>query len=100
MLHHSANIWFTEDMNLEVKVLINAQVSHYFKRRRMFPTQEIKEEHPDGSIVVTFRVGNYGAIRDILKSWIPNIVILAPEDFRASFVADVKGWLDWQEMEK
>jgi len=24
-------------------------VSHYFKRRKMFPTQEIKEERPDGS---------------------------------------------------
>ena len=44
----------------------------------MFPTQEIKEERPDGSLVVTFRMGQYEAIRNILKSWIPNIVILGP----------------------
>jgi len=97
VLHHSANIWFTEDADLEVMVLIDPQVSHYFRRRMMYPTQEIKEERPDGSLVVTFRVGNYEAIRNILKSWIPNIVILAPEEFRISLMNDVKGWLKQQE---
>jgi predicted DNA-binding transcriptional regulator YafY len=97
VLRSSANIWFAEEMNLEVTVLIDAQVSHYFKRRKMFPTQEIKEERPDGSLVVSFRVGRYEAIRDILKSWIPNIVILAPDDFKMSLIEDVKGWLKWQD---
>ncbi|MEI7636960.1 MAG: WYL domain-containing protein [Syntrophus sp. (in: bacteria)] len=97
ILQKSANIWFTGDMNLKVKVLIDAQVSHYFKRRRMFPTQEIQEERPDGSLVVTFRVGHYEAIRNILKSWIPNIVILEPADFRKALLKDVKGWVKRQE---
>jgi len=72
-------------------------VSHYFKRRKMFPTQEIKEERPDGSVVVTFRVGSYEAIRNFLKSWIPNIVILEPEDFKKELLKDVKGWVKRQE---
>jgi predicted DNA-binding transcriptional regulator YafY len=99
ILQRSANIWFTGDLNLEVTVLFDSQVSHYFKRRKMFPIQEIKEERPDGSIVVTFRVGNYEAIRNILKSWIPNIVILEPEEFKKDLLADVKGWLKRQESE-
>ncbi len=97
ILHKSANIWFTGDMTLEVKVLIDAQVSHYFRRRMIFPTQELKEERPDGSLVVTFRVGRFEAIRNVLKSWIPNIVILEPEDFRKDFLKDVKGWVKRQE---
>jgi predicted DNA-binding transcriptional regulator YafY len=97
ILKKSANIWFTGDLNLEVTVLFDSQVSHYFKRRKMFPTQEIKEERPDGSIVVTFRVGNYESIRNILKSWIPNIVILEPADFRKAFLDDVKEWVRRQE---
>jgi predicted DNA-binding transcriptional regulator YafY len=97
ILHKSANIWFTGDLNLEVTVLFDSLVSHYFKRRKMFPTQEIKEERSDGSIVVTFRVGNYEAIRNILKSWIPNIVILEPEEFKKDLLADVKGWVERQE---
>jgi predicted DNA-binding transcriptional regulator YafY len=96
ILHKSANIWFTGDLNLEVTVLFDSQVSHYFKRRKMFPTQEIKEERLDGSIVVTFRVGNYESIRNILKSWIPNIVILEPEEFKKDLLADVKGWVERQ----
>jgi len=97
IIQQSANIWFTKNMNLEIKVLIDPRVSHYFKRRKVYPTQEIKEERPDGSLVVTFRVGHYEAIRDILKSWIPNILILEPEDFRKSLLEDVRGWVKRQE---
>jgi len=97
VLQQSANIWFADKQHLEVTVLIDAQVSHYFKRRRMFPTQEIIEEKPDGSLVVTFRVGHYEAIRNILKSWIPNFVILEPEDFKKDMLKDVKEWVKRQE---
>lgn len=92
VLRDSANIWFTGERNLEVTILVDASVAHYFKRRKMFPTQEIKEERPDNSLVVSYRVGHYEAIRNILKSWIPNIVILAPEEFKKDFLADVKQW--------
>jgi predicted DNA-binding transcriptional regulator YafY len=93
ILKGSANIWFTEERNLEVTVLIDAQVSHYFKRRKMFPTQEIREERPDGSLVVSFRMGQYEAIQNILKSWIPHIVILEPEEFKKDFLQDVSKWV-------
>ena len=76
------------------------QVSHYFKRRKMFPTQEVKEERPDGSLVVSYRVGHYEAIRNILKSWIPNIVILEPEGFKKELLKDVKGWVRKQEQRR
>ncbi|PKN07659.1 MAG: transcriptional regulator [Deltaproteobacteria bacterium HGW-Deltaproteobacteria-7] len=96
VLRGSANIWFSGKANLEVKVLIDSEVSHYFKRRKMFPTQEIKEERPDGSLVVTFHVGHYEAIRDILKSWIPHIIILEPEEFKRSLIENVSDWLKHQ----
>ena len=96
VLKESANIWFSGEKNLEVKVLFDNKVSHYFKRRKMFPTQEIREERPDGSIVVAFRVGHYEAIRNILKSWIPNMIILEPEELKRSLMEDVQGWLKEQ----
>jgi predicted DNA-binding transcriptional regulator YafY len=97
VLKGSANIWFAEKTNLAVTVVIDNQVAHYFKRRKMFPTQEIREEKPDGSLVVTFRVGHFEAIRDILKSWIPHITILEPEEFRKDLLKDVKDWVKRQE---
>jgi predicted DNA-binding transcriptional regulator YafY len=96
ILQGSANIWFTGERNLEVIILVDSQISHYFKRRKMFPTQEIKEEKADGSLVVSYRIGHYEAVRNILKSWIPNIVILEPEEFKRDFLADVKGWVKRQ----
>jgi hypothetical protein len=42
-------------------------------------------------------VGHQEAIRNILKSWIPNIVILAPEEFKQSLLKDVKKWVKRQE---
>lgn len=92
ILKTSANIWFTGQQNLEVTILVESRVSHYFKRRKMFPTQEIKEERPDGSLVVSYRVGQYEAILNVLKSWIPHILILEPEDFKEKLLREVKGW--------
>lgn len=97
ILLSSANIWFEEESNLEVVVLVDKAVSDYFSRRKMYPTQEIREVKPDGSLVVIFRVGNYESIRDILKSWIPHIVILEPDEFRKALLKDVKTWVKQQE---
>ena len=96
VLRESANIWFSGNKNIEVVVWIDAKVSHYFKRKKMFPSQEIKEERPDGSLIVTFRVGYHEAIRPMLKSWIPNIVILEPKDFKNELLKDVKEWIKRQ----
>jgi len=96
VLQESANIWFAEKATLEVEVLIDAQAGNYFKRRKMFPTQQIREERPDGSLVVTFQVGHEEAIRNLLKSWIPHVSILGPPDFRKQFVQEVKAWAEKQ----
>lgn len=93
VLRSSSNIWFSRDPHLEVTVKVDADVSDYFRRRKMYPNQEIREERPDGSLVVTYRVGRYEAIRSILRSWIPHISILGPEDFRKEFFEEVKGWV-------
>jgi predicted DNA-binding transcriptional regulator YafY len=97
ILQGSANIWFTEEQNLEVKVLVDASVSHYFKRRKMYPTQDIKEERLDGSLVITFKVGNLEAIYNVLKCWIPHILILQPRKLRREMLAEVKEWVMRQE---
>jgi len=66
----------------------------------MYPSQEIKEERKDGSLVVTFSVGHYEAIKNMLKSWIPNITIISPESLREQILADVKAWTKKQEKAK
>ena len=96
LLRQSANIWFCEERNLEVLIEVNKKAADYFKRRKIFPTQEIKETKPDGSLIVSLKVGHFGEIRETLKAWLPNIKVLAPADFRHALRAEMENWLRWQ----
>jgi predicted DNA-binding transcriptional regulator YafY len=95
-LKNSANIWFSGERTLEIVILVDQSCADYFKRRKVFPTQELREEKSDGSLVVSFLVGSYEEIRNILKTWLPNVKILAPEGLKEEFMKAMKGWLRWQ----
>lgn len=96
LLRESANIWFTAERNLEVVVEVNMKAADYFKRRKIFPTQEIEKEKPDGSLTVSFRIGKYEEIREILKAWLPNVRVISPPEFKKDFLSEIKQWLKWQ----
>jgi predicted DNA-binding transcriptional regulator YafY len=97
LLRQSANIWFCEERNLEVVIEVNKKAADYFKRRKIFPTQEIKETKPDGSLIVSLKVGNFGEIRETLKMWLPNVRVLEPAPFREALQAELEDWCRWQE---
>jgi len=96
-LKNSANIWFAAKRTIEILILVDQSCADYFKRRKIFPTQEIREEKSDGSLIVSFLVGNYEEIRNILKTWLPNVKILAPEGLKEEFMKGMQGWFKWQE---
>lgn len=98
LLRQSANIWFTEERNLEVLIEVNPKAADYFRRRKIFPTQKIRETRPDGSLIVSLKVGNFGEIRETLKMWLPNVRILEPERLRKEFFTEVQKWLSWQDI--
>ncbi len=92
-MRNSANIWFADERNLEVTVQVDGSCSDYFKRRRIYPTQEIREEKPDGSLIVSFQVGHFDAVRHLLKAWLPHVIILEPVSFRNEMLADMRKWV-------
>lgn len=96
LLRQSANIWFCEERNLEVLIEVNKKAADYFKRRKIFPTQEIKETRPDGSLIISLKVGNFGEIRETLKMWLPNVRLLESNGLRKDFQAEMQKWLSWQ----
>lgn len=95
-LKESSSIWFTGNENIEIVILVDAERSHYFKRRKMYPTQKILEEKTDGSIVVSYRVGHWQEIWTMIKSWIPYVMILKPKDLNDKLLVDVRQWISWQ----
>jgi predicted DNA-binding transcriptional regulator YafY len=60
------------------------------------PTQKILEEKADGAITVSYLVGDYHEIWNMIKSWIPYVVILKPEDLKEKLLKEVMEWSAWQ----
>jgi len=100
VLESSANIWFDLKKNITVEILVDPDCAGYFKRRKIFPTQELGNEEPDGRLHVSFKVGGFDEIKHILKSWFPHIEIISPDKLRTMLVADMKRWVVRQEMYK
>jgi predicted DNA-binding transcriptional regulator YafY len=97
MLKESGNIWFSSERDIEVVIEVDKSCAGYFRRRKVYPHQEIKEERVDGSIVVSFKVGSLDEIINILKAWLPYIKILQPEELKNILLSDMKTWICWQE---
>lgn len=97
MLKDSSNIWFSSERNIDVIIEINEICAGYFKRRKMYPYQEIRAERADGTIIVSFKVGNLEEIMNTLKVWLPYIKILQPEELKNIVLKDMKAWISWQE---
>jgi predicted DNA-binding transcriptional regulator YafY len=97
LLKDSSNVWFTKKQDLEIVIMVDAERSQYFKRKKMYPTQKILEEKADGAITVSYHVGDYHEIWNMIKSWIPYVVILKPESLKEKLLEEVKQWSAWQE---
>lgn len=95
-LKNSANIWFSGERRIEILILVDQSCADYFNRRKIFPTQEIREVKPDGSLIVSFSVAHHEEIKNTLKAWLPNVKILAPEALKREFTEAMQGWLVWQ----
>lgn len=66
-----------------VRLLAGHQQARYFHRKRYHPTQQIEEERPDGSIVVSYEVEGLEDIRSFAQSWGNGITVLEPPELVA-----------------
>jgi predicted DNA-binding transcriptional regulator YafY len=96
MLKESGNIWFSSERNIEVIIAVDKSCAHYFRRRKVYPHQEIKEKLADGSIVVSFKVGSLDEIMSTLKVWLPHIKIIQPKELKNILLKKMKTWISWQ----
>jgi predicted DNA-binding transcriptional regulator YafY len=96
MLKESGNIWFTSERNIEVIVEVDQSCAGYFRRRKVYPYQEINEERADGAIIVSFKVGSLEEIMNTVKIWLPHIKIIKPDELKNILLKDMKKWIAWQ----
>lgn len=86
------SIYFSETKR-EVILKVNKDIAEYFKRRDLIPNQIIEKELQDGSLLVSSRVAHDNQILSIVKYWIPNIIIISPEDLQQKLHNELKTYM-------
>ena len=71
--------WLT---NFDIVIKVYASIAPYFKAKNFLQSQVIEEELKDGSLIVSFEVSHYEDADNIIKSWLPDIEVLEPLEYR------------------
>ena len=93
IIREGTNIWFDKERTLEVEMEISSVVAKYFKARSYFPLQKIKEEQPDGRLIITCRASNTEEIIHTIFHWIPEIKVLSPKELGEEVKNKLKEYL-------
>lgn len=80
----------------EVLIHVDAEKAMYFKRRDLLPNQSIVEEKANGDLVVKSERVNQQEILSLMRYWIPNVKILAPEGLQAELNESLRAYLSQQ----
>ena len=73
------NIWFDpNEPPFDVRLLADAAIVKYLKRRPLGATQRIEGERPDGSMEISLSVSTIQELLELLKRWIPDLRVLHP----------------------
>ncbi len=89
---HSA--WFEDGVAYEVKVKILQPIAHYFKRKKYLNSQEIVKENDDGSLVVSFMVSHDEEVDNLIKSWMPDILVISPKRIRKKMLSELDVYIN------
>ena len=87
-----ADIWFTEQ-KIEVLLRISPRVAHYFESRELLPEQRVREKAADGSLLLECQAAHPTQILAIVRSWIPNVRIVSPQELRIELNAVLSDYL-------
>ena len=72
---------------------IHANVAVYFKRRSLLPNQEIVKELLDGTLIVMCRNVHEQEILPLVRYWLPNIEIIAPDGLKKQLTQQLEQYL-------
>lgn len=89
-LQNSMSLFNSTSKTAELKAL--PSVSRYFEKdmKKFFPSQTFKEKLDDGSIRFTINYTQVMEILPFLQRWLPDIVILKPQELREHYIEKLK----------
>lgn len=87
MLKEARTAWFGSGDPVRVVVEFDAEVAHFFRRKRFFPGQEIVVEKDDGALIIAMTVANEMDFFEQVARWFPYFRIIEPAGYR-EFIRD------------
>jgi predicted DNA-binding transcriptional regulator YafY len=87
---------FIPDHEIEMQFFIDDTVADLFRLKAHFPRQQIVEEKAHG-ILFKSVVSSFAEVEQEIKSWIPHIHIISPDDFREKIHAQLKSYMKKEE---
>jgi predicted DNA-binding transcriptional regulator YafY len=91
LLEKNLSPWVSEE-TFEVKIFINHNISHYFRRRNLLPQQEILEDHERGATIRCL-AAHENQILPLIFYWLPNIQVLEPAWLKEKMVETLENYL-------
>ena len=85
--------WFEDGVQFEVKIKVLKPIAHYFKKKKHLVSQQILKENADGSIDISFQVSSDEDIDNLIKAWLPHIIVLSPMRIKNKISLELKEYL-------
>ena len=82
---------FVLGQNMQMKFRVSSCVTEIFKRRNHLPDQKCIIQE-DGSLLVHSTVSSFEDIDREVKSWLPHIEILEPQEYREKFLLELESY--------
>ncbi len=79
-----------EDEAYVVRLEVAPEKAPHFRRKTYHPTQQIEEERPNGSLVVSYEVLGLKEIASFVRSWGAGVTALEPERLRRRLRKDLR----------
>lgn len=88
---YSAN--FVVDKEFEITVKVSSEIADIFKEKNHLPKQKTILLS-DGSLIVTSTISTYADVDSEIKSWLPNIEIVEPLEYKEKFLNELREYLN------
>ncbi len=80
--------------NYDVELLVDKEVSSYFKQKKYLKSQHIIEERKDGSLLVAYKINNGMEILPLIKLWMPHAHVVKPIALKEEVAQILKVFID------
>ena len=95
LINSAINIWFNEDAQIDVRLLIDQSIIEYFTRKPISNTQKIEGYDKNGNMIVSLKITHKNEIIPIIKYWLPHIKVLSPTEINEEIKKEIEKFIKW-----